>query len=142
MARIIELTKTSDGVTVTPNIANESSTIIEIEVRPTKSYTTFPNSLFQLFLKDSGVADMPDEAVLEYWIEDVSGDQPIRLRQWQMGRFNNANQYNTEEQIRLDIDKSYKLAELRKILVKLTSSTVVDFTQAATDFRLQVERQG
>jgi len=139
---IYEITKGSEGVTLTPNTAGQSSPIVSIQVQPTKSYTVMPNALFQLFLKDNAPANLPDDSTFEMWVEDVSGDLPIRLRSWDMGRFNNANQFNSDSQIRLDIDKHYKLAELRKIIFKLTSTAVVDWTQAGTKFMLQVDRLG
>ena len=139
---IIELTKDSDDVVVIPNIVGQISPIITITVPPTKQYVTFPNSLFQLFLQDNAPIDLPDQTEVEYIIEDVSGDLPQRKRQWKLGRFNNANQFNTDSQIRLDLDKAYKLAELRKIIVKINSTAVVDWTQPTSDFMLQVERLG
>lgn len=136
----VELNKDSDYVEVLPNIVGQISPIIIITVPPTKSYVTFPNSDFRLFLKSVVPADLPDDSAIEYIIEDVSGDQPQRKREYQLKRFNNADQYNTDSQVRLDLDKSYKLAELRKIIVKLNSSVAVDWTQPDSDFMLTVER--
>lgn len=144
MGRNLDLTKNSveEGVVTQVNILNEISDVITITVQPTKSYTVFPNALFQLDLQSSVPADLPDDSEVELWIEDVAGDQPIRIRKWQLGRFNNADQFDANKQVRLDIEKSYKLAELRKIIVKIKSSVAVDFTQATTDFRLVVNREG
>ena len=144
MGRNLDLTKQTveEGVETFANIVNEISDIIVITVQETKSYTINPNNLFQLDLQDNTPVDLPDDTTVELWIEDVSGDQPIRIRSWQLSRFNNADQFDVNKQVRLDIDRAYKLAELRKIIVKIKSSVVVDFSQATTDFRLVVNREG
>lgn len=142
MGKIIELNKDSVGVTFSANVAGESSDIIEIEVPSTKSYTVFPNSLIKQFLVDAGSANLPDSAEIEMWIEDITGDDTRRLREWQYGRFRTANQASREEQIRLDIPESVLLPELTKIKFKLNSSVVLDPTDVGSDFLLAVDRQG
>lgn len=142
MGRILELDKDSEEVTVSANVVGEDSDIIVIEVPPTKSFTLFANSLIQQFLTDSGAAELPDDSRIELWVEDVSGDSPVRLREWKYGRFSNADQFNTDEQIRLDIERSVLLPELHKIIFKLNSSVVVDFSQTSTNFLFQIDRAG
>ena len=142
MGRIYELDKDSAEVTVLPNIVGQISTVVSVEVPPTKAFTVYPNADLKLFLQTIVPADLPDDTQVELWVVDVAGDEPKRIREWKLARFNNVNQYNNEEKVTLDIERAVLLPELHKIEVRILSSALLDWTVPTSNFLFQVDRTG
>jgi hypothetical protein len=141
MGKTLRLNKSRPEVESTANIVGSASPVFTIEVPSALSYTLFQNALAKMFLVDSGSAAIPDVADVELWIENITGDIPQRIAEWQYGQFAQADQANREEQIRLVLPQSILMPELTKIIIKVNSTVAVDITKAGTDFLLEIDRQ-
>lgn len=143
----ITLTDQAGDVTFSDtNGNNQPETFFDLTVPTATEYRLLPSrkmpqrdqGLFlRLNLDDSGPSDLPDDAQVRIIVQGPSEEDEqqiggtISLRQ-----FNNADQFDSEEVYRLQMDKEYRLKEDRHLKIQVISSTAVSASDSWAELEI------
>lgn len=142
--RKIRVTQHDNDVTVfdAGGVDGTPQTVFDLEPPTDIEYTVRNGHKLIIFLRDSDGDPIEDSAELFFIGQDqTEGETDTRKmgRSYRYGEFEQANQRDEDEVVKLDLEKEYEFSEASHMKLQLDSETAVDWSES--DIELEVIRK-